>query len=47
MNKPAENGYLLYSIGVNEIDEGGHWVDDEPRGDDPRVRMPLTEPVIK
>ena len=42
--RPTEEGYLLYSVGVNEIDEGGHWTDDEPRGDDPRIRMPLREP---
>ena len=39
--QPSEKGYLLYSVGVNGEDEGGRWYDDEPRGDDPRVRMPL------
>ncbi|HEV3437375.1 MAG TPA: hypothetical protein VG122_08450, partial [Gemmata sp.] len=39
--QPSEKGYLLYSVGVNGKDEGGRWVDDEPPGDDPRVRMPL------
>lgn len=39
-----ETGYLLYSIGVNERDEAGRWIDDDPKGDDPRVRMPVTEP---
>ena len=37
----TKDGYLLYSIGPNEKDEGGRYYDDEPRGDDPRVRMPL------
>lgn len=39
--RPAANGYLLYSFGVNEKDDGGRWYDDDPPGDDPRVRMPL------
>ncbi len=39
----GEKGYLLYSVGVNGEDEGGRWYDDTPRGDDPRVRMPLPE----
>jgi hypothetical protein len=43
--RPTENGYLLYSVGVNGIDEGGRWYDDDPPGDDPRVRMPL--PALK
>ncbi len=41
--RPSGEGYLLYSIGVNEKDEDGHWFDDDPPGDDPRVRMPLPE----
>jgi hypothetical protein len=41
--RPEEKGYLLYSVGVNGRDEGGHWVDDDPPGDDLRVRMPLPE----
>lgn len=41
--KPSENGYLLYSVGVNGKDENGHWYDDDPPGDDPRVKMPLPE----
>ncbi|MCI0458126.1 MAG: hypothetical protein L0Z62_14275 [Gemmataceae bacterium] len=39
--RPSEKGYLLYSVGPNGIDEGGRWYDDDPPGDDPRVRMPL------
>jgi hypothetical protein len=41
--RPKELGYLLYSVGVNGKDEGGRWYDDDPPGDDPRVRMPLPE----
>ena len=39
--KPEGKGYLFYSVGANGLDEGGRWYDDDPRGDDPRVRMPL------
>ena len=39
--KPAEKGYLLYSVGPNGKDDEGRWYDDDPPGDDPRVRMPL------
>jgi len=39
--KPTATGYLFYSVGQNGKDEGGRWYDDEPRGDDPNVRMPL------
>jgi type II secretory pathway pseudopilin PulG len=42
--RPTDNGYLLYSIGLNGIDDDGRWLDDDPRGDDPRVRMPVPEP---
>jgi hypothetical protein len=41
--RPAGEGYLVYSVGVNGKDEGGRWYDDDPPGDDPRVRMPLPE----
>ncbi len=37
----TKDGYLLYSIGPNEQDEGGRYYNDDPRGDDLRVRMPL------
>ena len=33
-------GYLLYSVGANEKDDGGRQYDDDPVGDDLRVRMP-------
>ncbi len=42
--RPQPNGYLLYSVGVNGIDEEGRSFDDEPRGDDLTVRMPPPEP---
>jgi hypothetical protein len=45
--RPQESGYLLYSVGVNGIDEGGKSYDDAPKGDDLRVRMPVEEPVKK
>jgi hypothetical protein len=41
--RPSETGYLFYSVGVNGKDDGGRWYDDDPPGDDPRVRMPLPE----
>ncbi|HMF18782.1 MAG TPA: hypothetical protein VKE98_16365, partial [Gemmataceae bacterium] len=40
---PNENGYLLYSVGVNGKDEDGRGYDDTPPGDDLSVRMPLPE----
>jgi type II secretory pathway pseudopilin PulG len=39
--RPSENGYLLYSVGVNGQDEQGQTYDDDPQGDDLSVRMPL------
>ena len=41
--RPEGRGYLFYSFGVNGKDDGGRWSDDEPPGDDLRVRMPLPE----
>ncbi len=41
--RPSENGYLLYSVGVNGLDEQGHGRDDTPPGDDLSVRMPQRE----
>jgi hypothetical protein len=41
--RPAGEGYLVYSVGVNGKDEGGRWYDDDPPGDDPCVRLPLPE----
>jgi len=34
------DGYLLYSVGVNGLDDDGRGPDDQPRGDDLSVRMP-------
>jgi hypothetical protein len=45
--KPTEDGYLFYSVGVNGIDDDGRWTDDEPPGDDLRVRMPVPAPKSK
>jgi hypothetical protein len=39
--RPLKDGYLLYSVGVNSLDEQGHGADDTPRGDDLSIRMPL------
>ncbi len=41
--RPSEEGYLLYSVGINGRDEQGRSVDDDPPGDDLAVRMPLPE----
>jgi hypothetical protein len=41
--RPNDNGYLLYSVGVNGKDEEGRSYDDDPPGDDLTVRMPLPE----
>ncbi|MEX1097537.1 MAG: hypothetical protein WED34_15940 [Planctomycetales bacterium] len=43
--RPTEDGsgYLLYSVGQNEIDDGGRWIDDDPEGDDLVVRTPTPE----
>jgi hypothetical protein len=45
--KASESGYTLYSVGANGVDDGGQSFDDEPRGDDLRVRIPLTRPEPK
>lgn len=39
--RPTEKGYTLYSVGINERDDGGRSYQDDPRGDDLVVRMPL------
>ena len=41
----AADGYRFYSVGQNEKDEEGRSFDDNPRGDDLVVRMPV--PVAK
>ena len=40
---PTKDGYLLYSVGLNGKDDGGRWSDDDPPGDDLRVRMPARQ----
>jgi hypothetical protein len=45
--RPDKDGYLLYSVGGNGKDDGGRWTDDDPPGDDPRIRMPVPEPKAK
>jgi hypothetical protein len=45
--RPADKGYLLYSVGINGIDEQGRSYEDDPRGDDLVVRMPLPAPRAK
>src|SRR5262249_29379524 len=45
--RPSDDGYLLYSVGVNGIDDEGRSIEDQPRGDDLRVRIPVTEPSRK
>jgi hypothetical protein len=39
----TEKGYLLYSVGVNGVDDGGQLFTDDPPGDDIGVRMPLPD----
>jgi hypothetical protein len=39
--RPSNNGYLLYSVGVNGKDENGRGREDDPLGDDLSIRMPL------
>jgi hypothetical protein len=39
--QPQSNGYLFYSLGINGADDGGRNSEDDPPGDDLRVRMPL------
>jgi hypothetical protein len=36
----TDKGYLLYSVGMNGKDDGGHGPDDDPTGDDLVIRMP-------
>ncbi|MBX9628820.1 MAG: hypothetical protein K2X82_33810 [Gemmataceae bacterium] len=41
--KPADKGYVLYSVGVNGRDEEGRSFDDNPQGDDLPVWMPAAK----
>jgi hypothetical protein len=42
--RPTEKGFLLYSLGPIGKDDEGRWFDDDPKGDDPGVRIPLPRP---
>jgi hypothetical protein len=44
---PAEEGFLLYSCGLNGLDDMGRSYDDEPQGDDLAVRLPLPPLPVK
>jgi hypothetical protein len=44
--RTVDGGYLLYSVGPNEIDDEGRTYDDEPPGDDLRIRIPTIAPVM-
>jgi hypothetical protein len=35
------DGYTFHSVGPNGKDDEGRWFDDDPKGDDPGVRLPL------
>ncbi|MFL5342277.1 MAG: hypothetical protein ACJ8F7_19190, partial [Gemmataceae bacterium] len=41
------DGYILYSVGSDGIDDGGQSHDDEPPGDDLVIRMPVAAPPAK
>jgi hypothetical protein len=43
----VDKGYLLYSIGPNGGDDDGRGRDDEPRGDDLAIRIPVPPPSKK
>jgi hypothetical protein len=39
-----DDGYLLYSVGPNGLDDDGRGYDDQPRGDDIGIRIPIPVP---
>jgi hypothetical protein len=39
-----DDGYLLYSVGPNGVDDDGRGYDDQPRGDDVSIRIPVPVP---
>jgi hypothetical protein len=39
-----DKGCLLYNVGPNGIDDMGHSAEDDPRGDDISVRLPVPKP---
>src|SRR5262249_28006200 len=41
--RPADKGYLLYSVGTNGVDDGGQGHGEAPPGDDLAGRIPLPE----
>ncbi len=41
--KPSGDGFLVSSVGVNGTDDGGRNFSDTSRGDDIRVRLPLSK----
>lgn len=43
--RATERGYLLYSAGENQRDDSGRSYQDQPNGDDLRIRMP-PEPAV-
>ncbi len=45
--RPTEKGYLLYSLGPNGKDDEGRRLQDNPKGDDIAVRMPVPKPDKK
>jgi hypothetical protein len=45
--RPSKQGYLLYSVGVNGLDDEGLTSSDDPSADDLSVRIPLRQPRRK
>ena len=45
--RPSKKGYLLYSVGVNGLDDDGLTYSDDPSADDLSVRVPLPKPRRK
>ena len=41
---PLPNGFLLYSVGINGIDDEGRGFDSNPPGDDLPIQIPITNP---
>jgi hypothetical protein len=42
--RTKDPGYIVYSFGRNQQDDGGNFFDDTPSGDDIGVRMPIEKP---
>ena len=45
--RPAGNGFLLYSVGRNGVDDKGHEWMEGFEGDDLSVRVPSPRPLAK